>query len=92
MVRGVNKKVVEVVDVEHEYFEKVILFIRDDKQEREEKLLRQEAGKYISGMRYRPPSVKSIGKWAKWKGWGLAALKLGSAAAVGAAIMSMIRY
>lgn len=90
MVRGVNKKVVEVVEVEHEYFEKVILFLKDDKQEREEKQLRQEAGRYISGLHFRPsPGVK---RSFSWKRWSIAALKLGGAAAFGAAIMSLIKF
>lgn len=86
MVRGINKRVVEVVDMEHEYFERAILFVKEEQREREDPILRQEAGRYIRGLRYRPGA-----RGGRMKRWALTAFKLGSAAAAGAAIMSMIR-
>lgn len=85
MVRGVNKKVVEVIDLEHEYFEKAILFVKEAKQEREDRLLRQEAGRYLKTLHYHPTGRKRLNRYA------LSLLKLGGAAAVGATIMSLVR-
>ena len=84
MVRGVNKKVVEVVDLDHEYFERAILFVRELQGDREEPMLRQEAGKYIRGLRYRP------GRKGMRLRWGLGLLKLGGAAAMGAGLMHLL--
>ena len=47
MLKGVNKHVVEVVDMENEYFEKAILFLRPDRPSADEGTLRQRAGEYI---------------------------------------------
>ena len=83
MVRGVNKKIVEVVDMDHEYFERAILFVRELQQDREEPLLRQEAGRYIKGLRYRPAKKRLPVK-------AVALLRLGGAAARGAALMALL--
>ena len=50
MVRGVNKKMVEVVEMDHEYFERAILIVREMQQEKDEPLLRQEASRYIKNL------------------------------------------
>ncbi len=81
MVRGVNKKVVEVVEMEHEYFERAILFVKEHQSDREDPLLRQEAGRYIKELRYRPGKRGRFGRWA------LLIFELGCAAAIGAVVM-----
>ncbi len=78
MLKGVNKQVVEVVDLENEYFEKAILFIKAEKQERDEKTIRQRAGEYVRTIRYTPRRRLTPGKLA------VATAKFASAAAVGA--------
>ncbi len=50
MLKGVNKRVVEVVDIESEYFEKAILFLPDT----DEGALRRRAGEYVRTIKYRP--------------------------------------
>ncbi len=85
MVRGVNKKVVEVVDLEHAYFERAILFVKEAKQEQEDRLLRQEARQYLKSLHYNPGVRKRMGRYA------LTIIKLGGAAAIGATIMSLVR-
>ncbi len=84
MVRGVNKKVVEVVDMEHEYFERAILFVKEQQNDREDPVLRQEAGRYIKELHYRPGRRGRFGRWA------LLLFQLGCAAAVGAAVMGFL--
>ena len=54
MLKGVNKRVVEVVDIENEYFEKAILFLRAGRTESDENALRQRAGEYVRTIKYRP--------------------------------------
>ncbi len=54
MLKGVNKHVVEVVDMESEYFEKAILFLRAGRPDPGEGVLRQRAGEYLRTIKYRP--------------------------------------
>ena len=54
MLKGINKRVVEVVDIENEYFEKAILFLRAGRPDSDEGLLRQRAGEYVRAIKYRP--------------------------------------
>jgi len=84
MVRGVNKKMVEVVEMDHEYFERAILIVRPPQQQQEEPLLRQEASRYIKSLRYRPSGKKQL------SGRALMLFRLGGAAAAGAALMALL--
>lgn len=87
MVKGVNKRIVEVQETGNEYFEKAILFLRPSRTDLEESRLEGEAGRYLRQLGYTPPAVKS------WAGRAaLAALKFGGAAALGAAAMSLIKF
>ena len=87
MVKGVNKRIVEVQETGNEYFEKAILFLRPSHTDTEETRLEGEAGRYLGQLGYTPPAVKSLaGRIA------LATLKFGGAAALGAALMTMIKF
>ena len=83
MVRGVSKKMVEVVEMDHEYFERAILIVRPPQQEREEPLLRQEASRYVKSLRYRPSDRRQMPPRA------LMLFRMGAAAAAGAALMAL---
>lgn len=85
MVRGVNKKIVEVVEMDHEFFERAILFVKEPQQERDEPLLRQEAGRYLKNLRYRPAGGRRLSR--RVLGW----FRLGGAAAAGAVLMALLR-
>ncbi len=84
MLRGVNKKMVEVVEMDHEYFERAILIVREPMQERDEPLLRQEASRYVKNLRYRPGKKKLL------SGRALVLFRMGGAAAAGAALMALL--
>ena len=43
MLKGVNKQVVEVVEVDNEFFERAILFVKPEKQQNGEEALREFA-------------------------------------------------
>lgn len=79
MLKGVNKQVVEVVDVDNEYFERAILFIKPEKQEKGEAALRECAHRYLGSIRYRPRRLRG------WRRWVIRAMLL--ACAVGAGVM-----
>ena len=74
MLKGVNKQVVEVVEVDNEFFERAILFVKPEKQQNGEEALRENARRYVGSLRWRPrqPGCGAFG-WpngaAPW-GWG----------------------
>ncbi|MEG1687324.1 MAG: hypothetical protein RR022_08605 [Angelakisella sp.] len=86
MLKGVNKKVVEVMDIENEYFEKAILFIKAEQQGHDERTIKQRASDYLTTIRYVPRRAFSPGRLA------LALLKFSSAAMVGALAASVILH
>lgn len=77
MLKGVNKQVVEVVEVDNEFFERAILFVKPEKQQNGEEALRENARRYVGSLRWRPrqPAAGGCGAsgWpngaAPW-GWG----------------------
>jgi len=71
MLKGVNKRVVEVVDIESEYFEKAILFLRAGRPDSDEGTLRQRAGEFVRAIKYRPR------RGVRWKTVLLCALAVG---------------
>ena len=54
MLKGVNKQVVEVVEVDNEFFERAILFVKPEKQQNGEEALRENARRYVGSLRWRP--------------------------------------
>lgn len=83
MLKGVNKHVVEVVDLENEYFEKAILFLRPGRPDSDEGTLRQRAGEYLRTIKYRPRRGFS------WR-WALAAAGLLAAALAAVGVMAVV--
>ncbi len=47
MIRGVNKKIIEVKNTGNDYFERAILFVREQKKEISEEVLSKKANAYI---------------------------------------------
>ena len=81
MIRGVNKKVVEISNTESEYFEKILLFVSAEKLGSGEKQLREEAGRLIGNVMDLPPGKRHRGK----NGLVPSALKIGCGVLAGAA-------
>lgn len=48
MVRGVNRKIIEINNVEGGYFEKVLFFVKDDKGSSPDDLLEGQASRYVA--------------------------------------------
>ncbi len=72
-VKGVNRQIIEVVNTENETFEKAILFLRAEKQDRGEEELEREAESYLNGLAVAKPSLRR--KKNRWPVlWGIAAL------------------
>ena len=58
MLKGVNKQVVEVVEVDNEFFERAILFVKPEKQQNGEHTFYMQNGKCDgSGILMLPVSV-----------------------------------
>ena len=78
MVKGVNKNVIEICDTGSDYFERAILFVRQNGSEKDDDALRMHAGEFLSGLKIR--------SW--WKPRGrtiLMAVRMLCAAGLGAA-------
>ncbi|MBR3609883.1 MAG: hypothetical protein IKL57_00245 [Oscillospiraceae bacterium] len=48
MLRGVNKKIIEINNVEGGYFDRVLFFISEDKKSEPDSVLNRQAEKYVS--------------------------------------------
>jgi hypothetical protein len=48
MLRGVNKKIIEINNVEGGYFDKVLFFVNDEKRFEPDSVLSRQAEKYVS--------------------------------------------
>ena len=81
MLRGVNKKIIEINNVEGGYFDRVLFFISDDKKSEPDSVLNNQAEKYVSetcSLKYRKrffstETAKLLLKMAISAGLGLAA-------------------
>ena len=47
MIKGVNKRVVEITSTDHEYFEKAVLYVKSDKSDVPAERLGEEARMYL---------------------------------------------
>ena len=80
MLRGVNKKIIEINNVEGGYFDRVLFFISEDKKSEPDSVLSRQAEKYVSdscGLKYKKrlfsaDSIKIIMQMAASAGIGLA--------------------
>ncbi|MBQ7124358.1 MAG: hypothetical protein IJO01_07095 [Oscillospiraceae bacterium] len=80
MLRGVNKKIIEINNVEGGYFDRVLFFISDDKRSEPDSVLNNQAEKYVSdtcSLKYKKrllsgETAKLIFKMALSAGIGLA--------------------
>ena len=48
MLRGVNKRIIEINNIEGGYFEKVLFFVNDEKKTEPDSVLSRQAEKYVS--------------------------------------------
>ncbi len=80
MLRGVNKKIIEINNVEGGYFDRVLFFISEDKKSEPDSVLSCQAEKYVSDscrLKYKKgilsgESLKIILEMAASAGIGLA--------------------
>lgn len=80
MIRGVNKKIIEINDVEGGYFEKILFFVSDERRSEPDALLEKKAENYMTdscALKYRrrlfsEETIKFLFKMALSAGVGLA--------------------
>lgn len=48
MLRGVNKKIIEINNVEGGYFDRVLFFVNDEKKSEPDSVLSNQAEKYVA--------------------------------------------
>ncbi len=79
MIKGVNRQVIEVTNLDNLYYEKAFLVIKPQYSDYQEKMLRKEAKKLVSNIGY--PSL--VRRKTQILGW---VIKMFLAAGVGAGI------
>ena len=91
MVRGVNKKVIEINCTEHAVFERAILFVKPGCAEQGEQLLQHQAGDYVTSVHFdgAPPFLAKRKHRTK-KQWALAMLRLLTALGIGLTIGALL--
>lgn len=59
MIKGVNKRVVEIICTDNEYFEKAVLYVKADKPDVPSARLEAEAREFMEGLapRVRPEPI-----------------------------------
>jgi len=50
MLKGINRRIIEINRTDNDYFEKAILFVRSDKLDFEQQLLSREANSYLRNL------------------------------------------
>ena len=83
MIKGVNHRVVEVIDTQNEYFERIIFFVKPEYGDIGESKIREKA-KVIADAATEPPPSRI--KHARLKRF----IKLFTAATIGAVISAVI--
>ena len=69
MVRGVHRKIIEVVDPQDEYFEKAILFVRDPARAGDPAGMQQRAEAYLAQLRRSFADRGRAAGGPRWKAW-----------------------
>lgn len=91
MLRGVNKSIIEILETENQYFEKVILFVRPNHLEKDKVFLDKKAKEYVNEVNLKPvlPGDKPV-TTAKSSPLMYSIVKFGSAAAAGGALVALL--
>ena len=84
MVRGTNKVIIEVNDTQNKYFEKAILFVRENISQKNDANINAEAKKYIEDVKIKSRILR--GRHYFCKNIGLMA----GSAAIGALITMIL--
>lgn len=80
MIKGVNKRIVEINNPQNEYFEKAILYIRPSKQSVPQKELNIEAMDYLNRLGRKKATVP----------WGTILTVTGCISAIGAVVAGIL--
>lgn len=92
MIRGVNKKIIEVKNTNNDYFERAILFVKEPKKDVPQKLLEKKADSYIVSLSSfsKEKSAAQNSYSTKTEDIVIGCLKLITAACVGALITAIL--
>ncbi len=86
MLRGVNKNIIEISNIEGGYFDKVLFFVKEDRRSEPDSVLNTQAEKYVaesSALKYK----KSFSPGAKTAVLMKMALSAGAGFALGLIIL-----
>ena len=86
MVRGVNKKIIEVVDMQSDYFDRAILFVKEHRLGESEEEMKRNAGDFLKEASL--PRLRAHRRGRLW----FEVAKVLSSAGVGALIMFLFGH
>ncbi|MBQ3904447.1 MAG: hypothetical protein II744_05665 [Eubacterium sp.] len=86
MLKGINKQILEVTNTESPYFERIVFFVRPDKNTVSEACLKKEAESISSKIKRPPRPKKTARQWVK------TAVYITLGAGAGAAITFLMGY
>ena len=81
VIRGVNKKIIEIVDIQNDYFDKAILFVREEREGQDAGGVKKKAGEYVGTISRMKIPVRRRPSWGELQRMGTAGA-LGAAAAM----------
>ena len=76
MIKGVNKKVVEINNPRSIYFEKAVLYLKPNMSCMPEKLVCREAEEFIDDLVQKPPKTTALTKLIAGASIGLSAVSI----------------
>lgn len=83
LIKGINRQIIEVTEMENIYYERALLVIKPEYADAQKELLEKEAKKVLKEMGA-PSMLKRHNKIFYW------ALRLGGAAAIGAGLATTL--
>lgn len=90
MVRGTNKRIIEINDTQNPYFERAVLYLKDNRADSPKKTLENQAQHFLKNIRSpRLHAVKPSFLCAEGR-WWVSACKLLLSAAAGGALTFLI--
>ena len=78
MVRGINKRIIEINDTQNPYFERAVLYLKDNQADSSKKALETQAQSFLGNLRTSKPAFLRSGLTSRL--WSAGKLLLSAAA------------
>lgn len=78
MVRGINKRIIEINDTQNPYFERAVLYLKDNQADSSKKALESQAQNFLGNLKISKPAFLRSGMTSRL--WSVGKLLLSAAA------------